>query len=147
MQEEKRASQPAPSLEVQSWQETAKKVRVDSLATGREFSKSMISLCASGIPVYLALLKLVLPEDSTFDLRGGFLSILPAFIFLVGVVLFAVAFYPPSKGINLDNLTETAGHLSSLMWRRQRLNIAGLVAFVLGNLMGIVVVISHLGTR
>ena len=56
----------------------------------------------------------------------------------------AVAFYPPSKGINLDNLTETAGHLSSLMWRRQRLNIAGLVAFVLGNLMGIVVVISHL---
>jgi len=122
MQEEEKTSQPEPSLEMQSWYETAKKARVDSLATGREFRKSMISLCASGIPVYLGLLKLVLPEDSAFSFWQGSLSIMPTIIFLAGVVLFGVAFYPPGKGIRLDDYWETVEFLGFLMFRRHRLN-------------------------
>jgi hypothetical protein len=141
---ERSSSQPQESLEVQSWYETAKKARVDSLATGREFSRSMISLCAGGIPVYLGLLKLVLPEGYTFSSWNGLLVVLPAILFLVGIVVFALAFYPPSRGVSFDDYFETVEFLSFLMRRRQRLNVAGLVVFVLGNALGILVIVLHL---
>jgi len=138
------SSRPSESLEVQSWRETAKKARVDSLSTGREFSRSMISLCAGGIPVYLALLKLVLPEGFVFSSWGGFLTISPAILFLTGIIVFAIASYPPARGVNLDDDFETIEFTSWLMTRRTRLNLAGLVVFVLGNALGILVIVLHL---
>ena len=136
--------QGSESLEVQSWRETAKKARIDSLSTGREFSKSMISLSAGAIPVYLALLKLVLPENYTFSSWGGFLAILPAFLFLLGVILFAVAYYPPARGVNFDDDNDIINFTSYLMERRTRLNLAGLIVFVLGNTLGILTIVFHL---
>ena len=136
--------QGSESLEVQSWRETAKKARVNSLSTGREFSKSMISLSAGGIPVYLALFKLVLPDNFTFSSWGGFLAILPAFLFLLGVILFAIAYYPPARGVDFDDDNDIINFISYLMERRTRLNLAGLIVFVLGNTLGILVILFYL---
>jgi hypothetical protein len=136
--------QGSESLEVQSWRETAKKARIDSLSTGREFSKSMISLSAGAIPVYLALLKLVLPDSFKFSSWGGLVTMLPAFLFLFGVILFAIAYYPPARGVDFDDDNDIVNFISFLMERRTRLNIAGLIVFVLGNALGILVIVFHL---
>jgi hypothetical protein len=136
--------QPEASVEMKSWYEAAKKMRIDSLATGREFSRSMISLCASGVPVYLGLLKFVLPAGYSFEFIDGLLSISPAILFLVGTVIFAVASYPQVRGLNLDDYNAITEVLTFLVLRHRRLNFIALCAFILGNIFGILVIVLKL---
>ena len=133
------------SLEEESWCEMAKKIRVESLSTGREFCKSMITLCTGGIPVYLGLLNFVLPEFRSFGSWGGFMAIFPAFVFLASTVVFTYAYYPPLKKFaNLDNYEDTVEYLRYLMRRRMKWTKIGLIIFMLGNTLGILVIATVL---
>ena len=50
--------------------EAGKSLLIDSINTGREFCKFMITISTSAIPIHLGLLKFVLPEKYTLNFQS-----------------------------------------------------------------------------
>ena len=120
-------------------QEAGKSMLVDSLSTGREFCKLMIGASMSAIPVYLALLKFVLPEEYVPTLPAGLLALSPAVLFLAAGVVFVIAYFPQTSAVSLD-LTSDIENLRRMTIRRRHCwSLVGFVLFCVAVISGLVV--------
>jgi hypothetical protein len=82
--------------------EAGKTLLIESITTGREFCKFMISVSTGAIPIYLGLLKFVLPEHYILSLEQGIFAVVPAVFFLTASVIFAIGYYPQAGRFYLD---------------------------------------------
>jgi len=86
--------------------EAGKTLLVESITTGREFCKFMITMSTSAIPIHLGLLKFVLPEKYTLSLSQGIFAVIPAFVFLIAAIIFTLGYYPQMGNFSLDIVEE-----------------------------------------
>ena len=82
--------------------EAGKKLLVDSVETGREFCRFMITTNMAAIPVYLGLLQLMLPATYRPALSVGVVLLLPALIFMCGAGLSVAGYLPRVSSFSLD---------------------------------------------
>jgi len=124
--------------------EAGKTILVDSISTAREFCKFMISLSIAAVPVYVGLLKLVLPNEHTISGHEGVIFFIPAALFLLAAGVFTTGYYPQTMRFSLDIIEEIEGTRLTVIRRRGRLASLGCCAFLAGTVAALWVVIGQL---
>jgi len=125
--------------------EAGKSLLVESVSVGREFCKFMTTTTLGAIPLYLALLKLVLPKEYVLHSRDEFLFLLPPVAFLVSSVLFVLGYFPQRGHLSLDLPAEIERERRKTIERRQRYAATAFIVFVLGVLYGAWQIVGSLG--
>jgi formate hydrogenlyase subunit 3/multisubunit Na+/H+ antiporter MnhD subunit len=114
--------------------ETGKSLLIDSITTGREFCKFMITVSTSAIPIHLGLLKFVLPEKYTLTFNQGIMTVIPAVIFLIASIVFTIGYYPQIGKFSLDITDEIENERNKTIKRRKDITIWGFVIFIIATL-------------
>lgn len=125
--------------------EAGKNLLVESIGVGREFCKFMTTTTLSAIPIYLALLKLVLPKDYVLQSHVELVFLVPPVLFFVSSVVFILGYFPQSGRLSLDLPAEIEGERSKTIVRRQRYALGGFVLFAIGVLYAVFQVVQALG--
>ena len=112
--------------------EAGKNLLVESIGVGREFCKFMTTTTLSAIPIYLALLKLVLPRDYVLQAHSEVVFLVPPVVFLASSVVFILGYFPQSGRLSLDLPVEIERERSKTIVRRQRYALGGFVIFAIG---------------
>jgi hypothetical protein len=115
--------------------EVGRKLFLESTDNGREYCKHMITIASSAIPVYLALLG----KDRV--MQADLLLGLPPFLFLLGVAAFSWGYYPRQFLMNTAADLNIEEVRLSLMHHRLKWGTAGFLAFVLGILSSVPIVL------
>jgi hypothetical protein len=131
----------------QALYEAGKQLLTDSITVGREFCKFMVGISTGAIPLYLALLTLALPKDYRPAWWKGIAAIVPASLFLLAAVTFALGVFPRTGTFSLDypEQIDTA-RSNAISWRRN-VAIVGFSLFALAATMSIVVTIAALRVK
>jgi len=124
--------------------EAGKTLLIESITTGREFCKFMISVSTGAIPIYLGLLKFVLPEHYTISLKQGILVVVPVVLFLIASVVFTFGYYPQAGRFSLDILNEIERERTKTIRRRAKLTWVGFSIFLIGALTAIASIVMNL---
>jgi len=112
--------------------DAGKALLIDSVSTGREFCKFMIGTCMSAIPIYLAIVKFVLPEKYNLSYNEGIVALVPALLFLASGIIFVIGYFPKEWSASLDIPAEIERERSKTVQRRQNLSKIGFIIFCLG---------------
>lgn len=123
--------------------EAGKKMLIDSVDIGREFCKFMTTTTLGAIPIYVALIKFVIPQDYVFKQTDLWLFISP-FAFLVASILFVLGYFPQKGSLALDLPDEIEKERSKTIERRQKYALWGFIIFCLGILTGSWILINKL---
>lgn len=128
----------------QALYEAGKSLLIESVSTGREFCKFMIGTCMSAIPIYLALLKFILPENFVSSFSEGLLALIPALLFLIAGIIFVVGYFPQKGIASLDLPEEIERERRKTVKRRQLLSIIGFSLFCIAVAAALWIAISLL---
>jgi hypothetical protein len=112
--------------------EAGKSLLIESITTGRDFCKFMITMSTSAIPIYLGLLKFVMPEKYTLTLNQGIYAVIPAIVFLISAIIFTVGYYPQAGNFSLDIIEEIEREREKTIRKRKNLTWIGFSFFLLG---------------
>jgi len=124
--------------------ETGKDMLKSSISTARDFCKFMITISTGAIPIYLGLLKLVLPPNITLPRTDLLLSIFPAFFFLISALVFIFGYFPQVDYFSLDIIDEIRQAYEKTVAKRRKLSILGTSFFVVGTILAILSIAIHL---
>lgn len=119
--------------------EAGKSMLIESISTGREFCKFMIGTSMSAIPIYLALLKFILPDKYIPTLYVGLLALIPPILFLAAGVVFLIGYFPQMGNASLDIPEEIEEERKKSVQRRYQLSMAGFSIFCIAVLAGLMV--------
>lgn len=121
--------------------EAGKAMLVDSVGIGRDFCKFMIGTSMGAIPIYLALVKFVLPEKYVPTVLVGLAALIPAVLFLTAGVVFLIGYFPQAALASLDIPDEIERERRATIRRRHRLSIAGFAVFCAAVLVGVIITV------
>ncbi len=127
--------------------ETGKAILKDSVATGREFCKSMIGTSTGAIPVYLGILTFLLPKEFGLGIPAGWTIATPAVGFLISAVLFTLGYLPISDKFSLDIIEEIEAALEKNIAYRKRFIWSGMIVYIVSALLSIWAIIVNLGVK
>lgn len=127
--------------------EAGKTILIDSVKIGRDFCQFMITTSTGAIPVYLAIIALLLPKNYAFDIVAGIIVAGPAICFLLAALIFALGFFPISDSFSLDLINEIEKARNHMIQRRRKLALLGFTIFTIATLYAIVVIIVNTGKR
>lgn len=125
--------------------EAGKGLLIESIRVGREFCRFMTTTSLSAIPIYLALLKLVLPKGYVFESHSGLLYLVPPVAFLAASVVFILGYFPQRSNVSLDLPGKIEEERNKIITRRQRFSLGGFVIFALGILYAAWQLVATLG--
>jgi hypothetical protein len=117
--------------------EVGKKMLADSVDVGREFSKFMVSLALSAIPIYVGLVGLLGIKHVASPL-----FFLPPGAFLLAAVLFVFAYFPRQGKYSLDIIEEIEGARDRALNSRNSLLYLAMVSFVGGIVLALGILAS-----
>ena len=109
--------------------EAGKSILIDSITTGREFCKFMITLTTSAIPVHLGLLKFFLTDKYTLTFHQDLIVTIPSILFLIASIIFTFGYYPKIGKFSLDIIQEIDNERTKTIKRRRKLTIWGFAVF------------------
>lgn len=127
--------------------EFGKELISESLSVGREYCKSMISICTGAIPLYLGILAFVLPEGYSLGISRGLLVIAPVLLYLAALLIFTYGYFPVADSFSLDVLEEIEAVRDRSIGRRRDASRAGFVLFLLATLAAAAVLLANIGAR
>jgi len=125
--------------------EAGKSLLVESIGVGREFCKFMTTTALSAIPIYLALLKLVVPKDYILQSHAEVVFLAPPVMFLASSIVFVLGYFPRRGRLSLDLPVEIDSERTKTIVRRQRFALVGFVIFAAGVLYAAWQVVHALG--
>ena len=99
----------------------------------------MIATSMSAIPIYMALLKFVLPARYVPTLGIGRLPLVPAVLFLAAGVVFLISYFPQRAVASLDLPDEIENEGRRMVENGHRLSVAGFTVFCLAVVSGLTV--------
>jgi hypothetical protein len=118
----------------------------ESLETGREYCKSMLGTCFAAIPLYVALLKIFVPEKKTLPEVVGKYWLVPVCLFLVAAAAFSAGYLPGRRQISLELPHEIQGVIQRATARRFWLGLSGFLLLCAG-IVAALVMITVLSAR
>lgn len=129
------------SPHTQALYEAGKSVLIDSIQTGREFCKFMIGAATGGIPIYLGLLSLFLPQKYHPSFSEGVTLLIPALLFLATAVVSVIGYFPKCTRVSLEILEEIRNDRDRIIAWRRRFGILAFVMFLVAIVAAIVFVL------
>jgi hypothetical protein len=118
----------------------------DSVATGREYCKSMLGTCFAAIPLYVALLKIFIPEKKTIADVVAAYWVVPIALFLGAAAVFSAGYLPGRRDLSLDLPEEIQETIRRATTRRFWLGVSGFVILCVG-ITGATIVVAILSYR
>ena len=125
--------------------ESGKELLNQSISTGREYCKFMITTSTGAIPVYLAILAFVLPEKDSSGIIRGILVVTPIVLFLIATVIFTYGYFPTTDQFSLDVIEEIEAVRTRTIQRRSKLSKVGFLVFLIATLTASVVLVVQIG--
>lgn len=111
--------------------EAGKAMLVESIAVGREFCRFMTTTTLSAIPVYLGLIKLVLPKGTAISIATG-KWLVPPSLFLTAAIVFALGYFPGKANISLDLIEDIRKERDRTIKRRWFFAVGGFTLLCIG---------------
>jgi hypothetical protein len=124
--------------------EAGKKLLLDSVETGRDYCKFMITTSMSAIPVYLALLGLMLPAEYQPTWTSGPVLIVAPVVFLAAAGVAIAGYLPRVATFSLDLPQEIEDARQATIDRRRRFALAATVLFCVAALCTVAVALWSL---
>lgn len=124
--------------------EAGKDMLKSSVSTARDFCKFMITVSTSAIPIYLGLLKFVLPENITLTVSKLVLSVIPPFFFLISAIVFVLGYFPQVDYFSLDIVNEIKQAYEKTLEKRRKFINCGIALFMIGSILGILSIVIHI---
>lgn len=124
--------------------ETGKEMLKDSVSTARDFCKFMITVSTGSIPIYLGLLKFVLPENAVLSSNEIILSILPPFFFLISSILFIFGYFPQIDYLSLDIVDEIKQMYEKTLKKRKIFTNWGIAFYLIGCILAILSILIYM---
>lgn len=112
--------------------EAGKAMVMESVASGRSFCQSMISVSTGAIAVYVGLVKLYWSDKYVPTGSAGLWTFGPGLLFLLSAFLFVAGYLPSSTSFSLDILEEIEKARLEAINRRSFFAWSGFVTFGLG---------------
>ena len=111
--------------------DVGKKLLSDSLESGREFSKLMITVSTGAIPIYIGLVQLIQVKTLLT------VYLIAPILFLISSIIFIFSYFPSVEELSLEIVSEIEENFKRTVKNRNRLIIAGTLTFTIGVLFGI----------
>lgn len=124
--------------------EAGKKLLMDSVETGRDYCKFMITTSVGAIPVYLGLLGVMLPEKYEPTWTSGPVLIVPPLLFVASAALSIAGYLPRVATFSLDLPEEIEEVRQATIGRRRKFALAATTLFCVAALFAIVVALWSL---
>jgi len=118
--------------------EVGKKMLADSIEVGRDFSKFMINLSTSAIPIYITLIGFL-----SLQKLQTILLIIPPISFLVSSVLFVFAYLPKQGKYSLDVIDEIESAISRSITSRNKFIYSGFITFIFAIIFSIILMTQY----
>jgi hypothetical protein len=112
--------------------EAGKAMLLDSIDVGRDFCKTMITVCSGAIPIHVALIGLAAGKEFSFDAGTGALALAAPIFYLGALCVFAYGYFPSRGSISIENIDEIEHARKCAIERRIESSQAGVVIFVVG---------------
>lgn len=112
--------------------EAGKAMLLDSIDVGRDFCKTMITVCSGAIPIHVALVGLAAGKEFTFDAGTGILALTGPFFYLGALCVFAYGYFPSHAAVSVENIDEIEQARQGAIERRLESSRAGVAIFVVG---------------
>ncbi len=132
--------------------EAGKALLIGSVDVGRDFCKSMIPVATGAIPIYLALIGLVVGKEFRPNLHQGVVLTLAPGAFLLATGAFTFGYFPSGTTFSLDLPDEIEAVRTATLTRRKRwasigvgLLVAGVILSICGIYYGLSLVPAHGG--
>lgn len=126
--------------------EAGKTMLVESISVGREFCKSMITTAFTAIPVYMAIIGLIIPEGHKFSVVEGILAVSPVAVFLVAALVSLKGYSPQHGTTVLDYPAEIEDERSRTIQFRKKWGRIGFAVFILAVVASLIVFVWLLVT-
>lgn len=126
--------------------EAGKKLLVESVETGREFCKTMITVATGAIPVFVALVGIVTPKDHVMTLTEGTRGVSAGILFMLSAIGFVIGYLPKSDSLSLDTPASIEAARVSLVRRRLTWGWIGFILFLAGVAVAAYTALSMIGT-
>ena len=124
--------------------EAGKEMLISSISIARDFCKFMITVSTGSIPLYLGLLKFVLPENITLRVSNLVISVIPPFLFLISAIVFVLGYFPQTDYFSLDIIDEIKLAYEKTVIKRRKIIICGTVLFVIGTILAVLSILIHM---
>ena len=117
-----------------AWAAIGRKLLEESMEVTREYAKLMIQFSFGAIPIYVALVGLVVSDDlsrAKLSFIKELVLLAPVTAYLISGCIFVLALYPRAGSIVLDVVEAIRVTHQRLLRRRSRLSLAGTLLFSL----------------
>jgi hypothetical protein len=131
----------SPTIQDEVLLEAGRKLLLTSVDDSRNYCQQMIGVAAGAVPIYLAILKLWLPDGKAVSVEISILFALPALLFLLAAASFSTGYLPQQYEINVGNVKSIEYVRSRLMSYRAKWGLVGFSLLCLGILTGMVSVL------
>jgi hypothetical protein len=129
----------------QALYEAGKDLLNQSIYIGRDYCKFMITTSTGAIPVYLAILAFILPENYSLGIVRSIFAITPVILFLIATVVFTYGYFPIPYQFSLDVIDEIEEVRTRTIQRRIKLTKIGFLVFLIATLIASVVLVVQIG--
>jgi hypothetical protein len=118
--------------------EAGKAMFLNSLDVGRDFCKTMITVCSAAIPVHVALVGLAAGKEFNFHVANGALALAGPALYLGALSVFAYGYFPSRGTLSVEDVDSIEKARVGTINRRYDSAQIGTVVFVLGVVMTLV---------
>ncbi|WP_286817744.1 hypothetical protein [Desulfobacter sp. UBA2225] len=112
--------------------EAGKRLLIESVETGREFCKSMISITLAAIPTYIGLLKLFILKDHLLSVIAGSFWFVPVVLFVFSATSFVAGYLPTKSIVSIELPDEIEVAMKRAINRRYWFGVSGFVLMCIG---------------
>ena len=120
--------------------EAGKTILTESLKTGREFCQFMTTTSLAAVPVYLGLLTFA-SEHGGRQAGTQVWLVIPALLFVLSSVAFAIGLQPRTESISLDVVQSIEDGLRNILSYRRRYIRVGFTVFLVAAVMSVLVLV------
>lgn len=111
--------------------ETGAEMLAKSVEVGRDFCKTMMTVCSTAIPIHVTLVGLATGKEFNFSLEQGALALLGPALYLVALAIFAYGYFPGRGSFSLEDVDSIATVRNAAIDRRYGSALIGVIVFVL----------------
>jgi len=120
------------SIQNEALLEAGKEMLSKSVEVGRDFCKTMVTVCGAAIPIHVALVGLAAGKEFKFDLLQGLLALAGPALYLIAMCTFSYGYFPGRSAMSLEDVDSIAKARDSALERRYESALGGTSLFAFG---------------
>ena len=119
-----------PTVEDEILFKLTEKLFLESLDIGKDFSKSMITICMGLFPVYLGIISFLLGRPAFKNYYEAFIFLLPCSTLIIALVFFLLSYFPAISKVTIIAPEQSAYIRERIIKRRRVFTLLGILVLL-----------------